>query len=258
MKPEEGLTLIRETIGPVRAALLEHPVYRQITSLGALRVFMQHHVFAVWDFMSLLKSLQQALTTVRVPWLPPADPLACRLVNEIVLGEECDSDGRGGFASHFELYLRAMRECDAPTTCIDRFTAQLAQTNDFHRALHGCQAPPAVTAFVGHTFEMIGRGDLAVLAAVFTFGREDLLPDVFARIVRELNEISGGNLQEFIYYLERHIELDGGEHGPLAHQLVANLCGDDPRKWQAAAEAARTTLMDRKDLWDGISRAITS
>lgn len=258
MNAEEGLELIRETIGPVRTRLLEHPVYRQITDLAALRVFMQHHVFAVWDFMSLLKALQQSLTTVRVPWLPPADPLACRLVNEIVLGEECDSDGRGSFASHFELYLRAMRECDAPTLWIDGFVDRLAGPSDVDSALTGCEAPPAVVDFVGHTFEIIARNDLPVLAAVFTFGREDLLPDVFARIVRELNEISGGNLAGFIYYLERHIELDGGEHGPLAHKLVANLCGDAPAKWQAAADAARATLLARKALWDGISLAITT
>ncbi len=258
MKPEDGLALIRETIAPVRTELLEHPVYRQITNLDALRVFMQHHVFAVWDFMSLLKSLQKSLTTVRVPWLPPADRLACRLVNEIVLGEECDSDGRGGFASHFELYLRAMRECDAPTVWIDGFVDRLAGASDVDSALIGCEAPPTVTAFVRHTFEIINRDSLPVLAAVFTFGREDLLPDVFARIVHELNEISGGNLAEFIYYLERHIELDGGEHGPLAHKLVANLCGDDVKSWQAAAEAARATLIARRNLWDGISRAITT
>lgn len=258
MNAEEGLHHIRRTIEPVRTELLEHAVYRRITSLAALRIFMQHHVFAVWDFMSLLKSLQQSLTTARVPWLPPADPLACRLVNEIVLGEECDSDGRGSYASHFELYLRAMSECGAPTTWIDRFIGQIARSSDVGEALRNAEAPAAVTQFVGHTFEIIERNDLPVLASVFTFGREDLLPDVFSRIVRELNEISGGNLGEFVYYLERHIELDGGEHGPLAHRLVANLCGTDDAKWRAAAEAALATLTARKALWDGIARAITT
>jgi hypothetical protein len=257
MNAEEGLEQIRQSIAPVRTALLDHPVYRQITDLRALRTFMQYHVFAVWDFMSLLKSLQLKLTSVCVPWLPPADPVACRLVNEIVLGEECDSDGHGGFASHFELYLRAMRQCEAPSVWIDGFIARLSAGNDVDSSLRSSEAPPAVEAFVRHTFATIHRNDLPVLAAVFTFGREDLLPDVFARIVRELNEIAGGDLQEFIYYLERHIELDGGEHGPLAHRLVAKLCGNDAAKWRAAADAARATLEARLALWDGISKAIT-
>ena len=71
-------------IADERAALLAHPIYARVNDLAALRAFMQHHVFAVWDFMSLLKSLQRRLTSLEVPWLPPEDPEAARLVNEIV------------------------------------------------------------------------------------------------------------------------------------------------------------------------------
>ena len=122
MDPQTGLALIRDRIATVRQQLVDHDVYRRIDSLPALRVFMQHHVFAVWDFMSLLKALQQSLTCVDVPWLPTSERLGCRLVNEIVLGEESDQDGQGGFASHFELYLRSMRQS---TREIDRFVEGL-------------------------------------------------------------------------------------------------------------------------------------
>ncbi len=256
MDAETGLALIRRRIAAVRSALVEHPVYRQIDSLPALRVFMQHHVFAVWDFMSLLKALQRRLTCVDVPWLPVRDQLGCRLVNEIVLGEESDEDGQGGYASHFELYLGAMRQCGAGTQSIDGFSASLRAGRGVPEAMAGCEAPPAVRAFVARTFEVLAQNDLAVLAAVFTFGREDLLPELFERIVRELNDLNGGELGEFVYYLERHIQLDSDEHGPMAQQLVAGLCGTDAARWEAAANAALATLEARRALWDGISAAI--
>jgi hypothetical protein len=258
MNADEGLELIRRRIAAVRAELIEHPVYRQIDNLAALRIFMQHHVFAVWDFMSLLKALQRQLTCVDVPWLPAADRLGCRLVNEIVLGEESDADGQGGFASHFELYLRSMRQCGASTQHMDRFVDSLRNGHSPSAALHVSEAPAAAREFVTHTMDVVVQSDLPVLAAVFTFGREDLLPDVFERIVQELNELAGGELQDFIYYLQRHIELDGGEHGPLAHRLIAELCGGDPAKWESAASAAHSTLLARKALWDGIRAAIAS
>lgn len=258
MNADEGLELIRRRIAVVRGQLIEHAVYRQIDNVPALRVFMQHHVFAVWDFMSLLKSLQRRLTCVDVPWLPATHRLGSRLVNEIVLGEESDQDGQGGFASHFELYLRSMRQCGASTQRIDHFVELLRSGELPAAALAGCEAPPAVQAFVTHTFDVLAQDDLPALAAVFTFGREDLLPELFERIVQELNELAGGELQDFIYYMQRHIELDGGEHGPLAHKLIANLCGEDAAKWEAAAGAALATLESRKTLWDGISAAIAA
>jgi hypothetical protein len=107
------LQRIQERLTPLKAALLTHSIYQEIDRPDSLRLFMEHHVFAVWDFMSLLKALQRRLCCVEVPWLPAADPLGSRLVNEIVLAEESDDDGQGGFASHFELYRRAMKRCGA-------------------------------------------------------------------------------------------------------------------------------------------------
>jgi len=119
--PAIRLRRIQERLRPLKAALLDHPIYQEIDRLEALHTFMEHHVFAVWDFMSLLKALQQRLCCVAVPWLPAADPLGSRLVNAIVLAEESDDDGRGGFSSHFELYHRAMTRCGANVVAIDDF-----------------------------------------------------------------------------------------------------------------------------------------
>jgi hypothetical protein len=145
---------------PLREALLGHALYQHVGALPALRVFMQHHVFAVWDFMSLLKTLQRELCCVAVPWLPPADPVACRLVNEVVLGEESDEDGDGGFASHFDLYRRAMARCGADTAAIDGFLRRLRQGSAVGDALAAC-----------------------AVASAFALGREDLLPDLFRRVI---------------------------------------------------------------------------
>jgi hypothetical protein len=246
------LDRLRSRLAPFREDLVNHRVYRRIDELAALRIFMEYHVFAVWDFMSLLKSLQNKLCCVDVPWIPPAKPSLCRAINEIVLGEESDSDGQGGFASHFDLYRDAMRKCGALTDAIDGFVELVRGGSDVTIAMERVSATEAVQEFVNHTFKVIGGGDVCAIAASFALGREDLLPDVFRRIVDELDEVEGGDLGAFRYYLDRHIELDGGEHGSLAGQLVEELCGHDQARWQAAEDAAVRSLEARIKLWDGI------
>jgi hypothetical protein len=247
---------IQESLTPLRAALLGHPVYGEIDRLGALRTFMEHHAFAVWDFMSLLKALQRRLCCVEVPWLPAADPTASRLINEIVLAEESDEDGAGGFASHFELYRRAMARSGASTAGIDGFLDELRRGLPVPTALESPGVPEPARRFVRQTFRLIGAGNLCAMASAFTFGREDLLPAVFQRLVDELNAEVDGRLEEFRYYLDRHIGLDGDEHGPMANRLLLSLCGSDELRWQAAEHAAVDCLEARRALWDGIYEAI--
>jgi hypothetical protein len=210
----------------------------------------------VWDFMSLLKALQRRLTCVEVPWLPAVDPLGSRLVNEIVLTEECDDDGRGGFASHFDLYHRAMIRFGANTAPIDGFVDELRQGRSVAAALESPGVPQIVRPFVRQTFAIIDGGNVYSIASAFTFGREDLLPAVFQRIVDELNVAAGGGLDDFKYYLNRHIGLDGQEHGPMAHRLLLSLCGSDESRWQVAEQAAVDCLQARLALWDGISERL--
>lgn len=241
---------IQRSIEPLRQELLQHPLYAEIDSLDSVRHFMKHHVFAVWDFMSMLKSLQNAFCGTAVPWIPPQDIEVARLVNEIVLGEESDENGLGGFASHFELYLQAMRDCHSSTTQIDSFVEALRQGNQIDTALQMADVPDGVKQFVDETFRTINSNNLAEIASAFTFGREDLLPDVFQCIVDELNLESGGTLESFKYYLQRHIELDGDEHGPLALRMIESICGNDESKWKAAEASAIRALTARKKLWD--------
>jgi hypothetical protein len=247
---------IHGRLEPLRQALLDHPLYLRMQSIDALRVFMQHHVFAVWDFMSLLKALQLQLCSVEVPWLPPINREGCRLVNEIVLAEESDEDGNGGFASHFDLYYQSMQGCSADTRQIDQFLLGLRQGLKIEAALQVSSVPSSVQDFVQHTFKVIDGGDLCEIASAFAFGREDLLPDLFRQIVDQLSSTPGTDLAALKYYLERHIDLDGDQHGPMAGRLVEFLCGDDPVRWQAAEAAAVGALKARLQLWNGIEHAV--
>lgn len=250
------LTQIRQTIDPLRSALLEHPVYQEMRTSAALQRFMEYHIFAVWDFMSLLKALQQHLCCVAVPWIPSANPHHARLINEIVLGEETDEDGQGGYISHFGLYHRSMTQFGASTNAIDQFLSRLARGESVHLALQSGEIPSAIQAFLLQTFATIETSDVCQIASAFTFGRENLLPDVFQMIVTELRSQSGTGLEQFDFYLRRHMQLDSDEHGPMAEQLVESLCGTDAAKWRAAESAAVASLVARLNLWDAIHLAM--
>lgn len=247
------LSQINRALTPLREQLLNHPLYDVLDSSHAIRIMMEHHVFAVWDFMSLLKYLQFRLTCVAVPWTPVEDRNACRLVNEIVLAEESDLDVDGSPASHFEIYLRAMHDAGADSSGIELLVQQLKDGDHLADLLEVGIHSPAVTDFLRTTFSSIEAGDVCQVAAVFAFGREGLLPNVFKRIVEQLNRSSDGRLETLLYYLERHIELDGDEHGAMADELICTLCGNQDTAWTAATEAAVNALHSRLQLWDAIA-----
>ncbi|MDC0274333.1 DUF3050 domain-containing protein, partial [Planctomycetaceae bacterium] len=213
---------------------------------------------AVWDFMSLLKALQQRFTGLQTPWLPVHNKLACRLINEIVLGEESDEDGTGEYASHFDLYHQAMQTCGCETFHIDQLIERLRNGSDLESAVSGIDISPATKQFIMSTFAWIQQGSDIEIAAAFTFGREDLLPDVFRKIVGQIDREESGQLQPFLYYLDRHIELDEDRHGPMADRLMADLCGDDPESWKLAEQAAIRALQLRINLWDEITAKVVT
>jgi hypothetical protein len=243
---------MRARLACERARLVDHPVYESIRSVDALYVFMQHHVFAVWDFMSLLKELQRRLSCVQVPWVPIGDPNTRRLVNDIVMSEETDEDGKGGYASHFELYLRSMREAEADTSIIEEFIGRIRRGEGVRRALDRSGAPPAAREFVGKTYDVLESDQTHRIVACFTFGREDVVPDMFLRIVLRLQKQYEGKLSEFIYYLQRHIAVDTSIHGPMAFDMISLMCGDDVSLWREAEDAAIFAIRARVALWDAV------
>jgi len=243
---------VLDHIAPVRSNIMDHPMYKGIVNLRGVRIMMEHHVYAVWDFMSLLKALQSGLTCVTVPWFPRGDAATRFFINEIVLGEESDVDPSGARISHFELYLQAMKQAGANTKGIELFIHTLRQGQSLEQAFEKAQTPESARSFVRHTMQVATEAPLHVLAAVFSFGREDLIPDMFLELIREIKSMEPGSLDLLGYYLERHIEVDGGHHGPLAWNMVQNLCGNDQQKWNEAAEASAMALKQRIQLWNGV------
>jgi hypothetical protein len=232
-----------------RERLLRHPIYFAVSTPSALRAFMSAHVFAVWDFMSLLKALQCRLTCVSIPWSPPRSRTAARLVNEIVLGEESDEVGPGVTMSHFELYLEAMHEIRADTSPVTDFLGALERGLPIAQALTDARVPSFVRAFVENTMAVATGSAPEAMAAAFLLGREDLVPAMFRRLAPAVSQTHHtASLQR---YLARHIELDEETHGPLARRLLEEVCGMNEGHWRTAADAARRALSSRIALWDG-------
>jgi len=242
---------IQTSIESLRAEIINHKVYDVISDLEDLRIFMEYHVYAVWDFMSLLKSLQINLTCTQVPWFPVGTGSTRALINEIVAGEESDVDANGDKKSHFEMYLDAMQQCGANTTQIGKFVDTLKATGDFEKAYADSDTPAEARSFVDYTFKIINSGEAHLQASTFTFGREDLIPNMFLTIVNDLNKKFPDQISLFKYYLDRHIEVDGDHHSHLALAMTSELCGDSESKWKAAKAATIESLQKRIELWDG-------
>ena len=237
----------------LRAALLDHPIYEQVASVADLRKFMEDHVFAVWYFMSLLKRLQQDMTCVKVPWFPADNEGAARLINDIVIGEETDIGPDGSYVSHLGLYLRAMREIGASTRRFERFRSLVLVGTPIDVALRLTRAPSHVQVFVAHTMALAKSGSTEEVLAAFFYGREDIIPEMFRRLLDTLHGAGHNNerLRNFIYYVDRHIELDGESHGPMGRELLEDLVMSTPHARERALRAACGSIKARIELWNG-------
>jgi hypothetical protein len=242
---------IKSVTEPLRLQIVNHDIYSAIHNVEDLQVFMEYHVFAVWDFMSILKALQNNLTCTTVPWFPKGSGDTRYLINEIVAGEESDVDALGVRKSHFELYLEAMQQCGADTTPIEQFIFALQNSGDLQSAYQEASVPQAARDFVNYTFDIINGGKSHLQAAIFTFGREDLIPGMFHAIINDIHKDLPDRISIFKYYLDRHIEVDGDHHSHLALEMTSSLCGTDEQRWAEAEEATIACLQQRINLWDG-------
>jgi hypothetical protein len=215
---------LRRIVAPLRETLLKHPIYTQVDSLDRLREFMQIHVFAVWDFMSLVKRLQSEVTCHQLPWLPPARRQVARFANE---------------------------EVGARTVNVRTFIASIDQGKSWETALKELNVPAGIADFVSETLRCAIYGSVVEVASYFFFGREDVIPEMFKKL---LALWSGGAaaVPHFAFYLERHIELDGDSHGPWAQEMLMALAGQDEEQWMMATDAARRAITSRIRLWDSV------
>lgn len=243
-------------IAPQRDTLLAHPIYSALHTEADVRVFMEHHVWAVWDFMALLSSLLHLLARSPLPWRPPSSDVEVqRFLHELILAEATDVDPRGGHVSHYQLYLDAMAQVGADTgpitRCVDSLRGQ--PLIDIPRLAAAAGAPPPSAEFVTYTLGLLAGGNAIDIAAAFAYGREEVIPGMFAAVALPAD----GQIDLLRYYLDRHVEVDRDDHGPLARRLVDRLCATNADR-QRALTTARNALRARRRLWDGTLAAVVA
>lgn len=248
-------TISDEIIDSFRDRLDQHPIYQSVRSLDDLRCFMQHHVYSVWDFMSLIKFLQMKVAPADYPWSPVGSGAVRRFINELVLEEESDQGAEEGiFCSHYELYLTAMDEIGADASINKNFVAQ-ASREGVAAALQNPKIPAPAAQFTAQTFNFIHSNQPHRVAAALALGREHIIPQMFRSILKRIG-VTEQQAPIFHFYLKRHIHLDEDFHAPLSLQLLNELCEGSSQKVEEAIESAQQAVEARLQFWDGLLESI--
>lgn len=249
-----------ENVKKLRKELATHPVYAAVTDMNDLTIFMQHHIYSVWDFMSLVKYLQNQIAPAQTPWLPFGDAQVQRFINDIVLEEESDEglpleDGTTTYTSHFNLYAQAMEEVKEGSSQLIREFVSTVASDSLDIAKETIQIPSPAKEFMETTFDFINSDKPHVVAAAFALGREHIIPEMFRALLDKM-KISREQANVFHYYLDRHIELDGDHHGPMSLRMLDLLCEGNEAKIAEAEEASLNAIRARIKFWDGVLLSI--
>lgn len=252
-----------DIISSFKNKLENHPIYEAVETIEDLQCFMQHHVYSVWDFMSLIKYLQSKVAPIAYPWKPVGDGNVRRFINELVLEEESDETNiEGEHSSHFELYHRAMLEIGADISASSDFV-QTAYDNGIVQALNLTSIPTPSKIFTGVTFDFIQANKPHEVAAALALGREHIIPCMF-RSILDKTGVTEKDAPIFHFYLNRHIHLDEDFHAPLSLRLLNGLCSSDgtskdksdESKINEAIAAAHKAVNARLEFWDGVLVAL--
>ena len=247
---------ITQNLEPLKSKLKNHNLYNIINTQEDLKIFCESHVFAVWDFMSLLKKLQVELTSINIPWMPSNNSEVSKLINEIVAGEETDENLDGSAISHYEMYINAINDIGVDTNLISNQISSLNDINTIIDDINKLDIDDYIKEFLKFTFRIINNDKTHEIASAFTFGREDLIPDMFIPLLEKINSSDNTRIDKLIYYFKRHIEVDGDMHGPMAMKMLSFLCSDDETKINESLVASKDALKVRIALWDGIENKI--
>lgn len=252
--------ILTQRLSPLIAAIRHHSLYDSMHSLDHLRIFMEHHVFAVWDFMCLLKELHRRIVSTQAPWFPPRDAYCAQLINRIMVEEEGDVAEDGiHYLSHFEIYQAAMQKIGANTQPIQAFLRLLAEGHAVDKAAITIQLPSSVQRFVQTTFSFF-QEETPALAAAFVYGREAITPSLFIPLVHRLEGALPSHekslVSTLLYYLKRHIDLDDADHFPHALKILKNLADNDPEQWEMIGKTAHRALEARLDFLTHIQLVI--
>ena len=231
--------------------LRNHPVYKSIETLEDLICFVEHHIYSVWDFMSLVKYIQSEISPSTYPWFPNHNGNLRRFINEIVLEEESDETTfKGEYLSHFEIYQKAMDEIGADTKTSKLFI-KLVKNKGITEIINSSCIPESAQKFIGTTFNFINTKKLHIVTSAFTYGRETIVPMMFRSIIKKLG-VQEKECPTFFYYINRHIEVDDIKHGPIAISLLEEVCNNNEKLKLEALQTAIAALQSRIEFWDNI------
>ena len=251
----DNLKSNKKKLNDLKRKITAHPLFANKLEPKHICKFMESHIFAVWGFMSILKSLQKMITPNNLPWMPNKNTKngLVNFVNEIILCEESDYIEGIGFISHFEIYLLAMKNMDAKTDQLDKLISIISSKGYDEKYLDNIDATDEVKSFLKHDLEVSMKGTLPEIVGAFTLGREKVIPNMFGYILPAIKETSTSKY--LVTYLERHIDIDGDRHGPLSMKLLNTSCGE--KELSLAYATAIKSLELRLLVWDRVHEDIS-
>ena len=212
----DNLEYNKKKLNDLKHKITTHPLFANKLEREHICKFMESHIFAVWGFMSILKSLQKMITPNNLPWIPNRNTKngLVNFVNEIILCEESDFIEGIGYISHFEIYLLAMKNIGAESVQLDKLTSKISEKGYNEKYIDDVDASNEVKSFLKHDLDVSMNGTLPEIVGAFTLGREKVIPNMFSYILPAIKATSAS--KHIITYLERHIDIDGDRHGPLS------------------------------------------